>query len=165
MTSFELTSWRPFLPLAGDRDWGGASLGRATLVRTQTRGAEGVERVWDTLWGQRKRTTDGLDAGNERKQGAERDTYVLTGYKEALELNKLFVSDSHKSELSCETAISRDLLSVHLQGSSAINVSKTYSEQEFGEREMDQRNKKSCGVEVGRLFQLLFLLSFHWADY
>ena len=108
-----------------------------------------------------KRTIDGLDVGNERKQGAEKDTYVLTGYKEALELNKLFASDFHKPELSCETAINRDHLSVHLQGSSAINVSKTYSEQEFGEREMDQRNKESCGVDVGQLFQLLFLLSFH----
>lgn len=128
--------------------------------------------VWDTLWGQ---------------------TYILTRYKKALTWNKLFASDSHKSELSCETTIHRDLSCVHfsvvqhqhqqdvfrsgvwaakdgpkksgkLLSSSAINISKTYSDQGLGELKMDQGNK-SCGVKVGRLFWLLFLLSFHWDDY
>ena len=39
------------------------------------------------------------------------------------------------------------------------------SDQGFGELKMDQGNKKSCGVKVGRLFWLLFLLCFPWDDY
>lgn len=43
--------------------------------------------------------------GNEKKSGTEKDSKVLTRYKEALELNKPFAPDSRKSELSCGTII------------------------------------------------------------
>lgn len=38
-------------------------------------------------------------------------------------------------------------------------------EQEFWELEIDQTNKRSCGVEVRRMVQLLSLLSFPWDYY
>lgn len=87
-----------------------------------------------------------------------KDSQVLNRYKKALGKSSLL--QSHRSVSSGDSAINRDLLSVHTQSCSVIKVSKTYSEQEFGELKIDQTNKKSCGVEVRRMVRLLSLLSF-----
>lgn len=80
---------------------------------------------------------DGIDVGNERNRAGEKDFQMLAKYKDRLD------SNSWLQILTGLSSLVRLQKTEIFYLATVIIMSKTYSEQEFWELDMDQRKKRS----------------------